>query len=66
MRENIEKRRYCPPAIVWTKWSGGTSPFTATEAQTHTYARAGVYDMRVRVSDVDGGVTELLITIVVI
>ena len=43
-----------------------TSPFTATDVQTHAYAKAGVYDVKVRVTDDDGGATELTITILII
>ncbi len=33
---------------------GGTFPFTATDEQTHAYAMAGTYDLKVRVTDDDG------------
>ncbi len=53
------------PVVTSVHFNGGTSPFTATDVQTHTYAKAGVYDVKVRVSDGDGGATELIVTITI-
>lgn len=44
----------------------GTYPFTAVDVRTHAYPAAGSYTLRLRVTDDDGGLTELLVTIVVI
>ncbi len=44
----------------------GTYPFTATDVQTHTYMAAGSYTLTLSVTDDDDGLTELLVTIIVI
>ncbi|UCD92048.1 MAG: PKD domain-containing protein [Methanobacteriota archaeon] len=44
----------------------GTFPFSATDVRTHTYATPASYDVLLRVTDDDGGLTELIVTIVVI
>ena len=53
------------PAIVGTKWSGGTFPFTATDVQFHAYTMAGTYNLILKVRDDDGGMNELVITVVI-
>jgi hypothetical protein len=44
---------------------GGTYPFAALDAQTHTYTMTEMYDLKLIVRDDDGGANELLTTIVV-
>ncbi len=44
---------------------GGTFPFTAADEETHVYSMAGTYDLKVRVTDDDGGTSELLTVMIV-
>ncbi len=53
------------PATVSSYLNGGTFPFTATDVQSHAYPTAGVYDVKVRVTDDDGGVEELIVTVII-
>ena len=45
--------------------SPGTFPFTATGSLVHYYSSAGMFDLRLTVTDDDGGMTESLIVIVI-
>lgn len=40
--------------------------FTATDEETRAYAVAGTYDLKVRVTDDDGGVYETVVVIVIV
>ncbi len=42
---------------------GGTFPFTATYSQSHSYTVAGTHDLKVRVTDDDGGSASTSMTI---
>jgi PKD repeat protein len=44
----------------------GTYPFTALDARTHTYFTAGTFTLVLGVQDDDGGLTELLVIIILI
>ena len=53
-------------ATTSTHLNGGTSPFTATDEETHVYAMAGTHDLKVTVRDDGGGSKELTVTTIVI
>jgi len=40
---------------------GGTFPFTATDTQVHRYSLAGRFDIKLTVSDDDGGMVESIV-----
>ena len=42
---------------------GGTFPFTATDTWTHAYMVAGTYILILRVSDDDGGTSEVILVV---
>jgi len=44
---------------------GGTYPFTATDSQTHAYSSAGAYTVTLKVSDDDGGTSEMTFDIII-
>jgi len=54
------------PATISTHLNGGTFPFAATDEETHAYAMAGTYDLKVTVSDDDGGTSGMLVTVIII
>ncbi len=45
---------------------GGTFPFTASDSKGHIFTAADTYDVKLTVTDDDGGLTELLIVIILI
>jgi len=49
------------PAVVSFYPGGGACPFTATDTQTHEYAVAGTYSLKVTVNDDDGAEAEVVI-----
>jgi len=53
------------PAIVSFYPSDGASPFTAADSQTHEYAAAGTYSLKVTVSDDDGAEVEAVVVLVI-
>ncbi len=53
------------PATVTSYLNGGTFPFTATDSQSHIYTTPGVYEVRVRVTDDDGGANELFLVMAI-
>ena len=54
------------PATVSFYPDGGTFSFTATDTETHVYAMAGTYDLKLTVRDDDGGVRGLFVAAIII
>jgi len=44
----------------------GIFPFTAADSEAHAYASTGTFDITLKVSDDDGGVTELIVATIII
>ncbi len=54
------------PVVTSTYINGGTYPFSVNDSQSHVYSSAGTYNLKVTVTDDDGGASGLIIVIVVI